>query len=61
MQVGDSGARALVSLKNAPALQTLHLDLFINDVGDMGAQALAALKDTTSLQTLHLDLERNQV
>ena len=38
-------ARVLGVLKEAPALQVLHLDLRGNDLGHKGAEAIAALKD----------------
>ena len=59
--MGDSGAQVLATLKDAPSLHTLSLDLVQNSVGESGALALAALKDAASLHTLSLDLRGNSL
>ena len=51
-----AGAQALAALKDSSALQTLTLNLYLNQVRAAGAQALATLKDSTTLHTLNLNL-----
>ena len=60
-EVGDSGAQALAALKDAASLQTLVLDLELNNVGAPGAQGLVALRQAPALRTLTLDLARNRL
>ena len=58
-------SQALAALKDAVALEALHLhlsnDLQVNDIGDGGAQSLATLNVARSLHTLHLDLGSTRI
>ena len=47
--------------QEAPALQTLIIGLWTNQVGAEGARGLAALKNAPGLRTLSLELGRNKV
>ena len=61
INVGNSGAEALVGLKDAGILHSLTLDLWNNNLGDSGAQALAGLKNAAALRSLTLNLTHNNV
>ena len=61
LQIGDSGALALASLRTAPSMKSLTLHLRHTLIGNSGAQALAALKDAPSLKSLTLDLVGTKV
>ena len=55
------GVQALATLKDAPSLHTLDLDLSSHRITDNGARALAALKGAPGLDTLRLNLSGNLV
>ena len=53
--------QALASLKTAPHLTSLTVDLDGNHLQDAGAHALAGLRHSTSLTELSLNFEQNGV
>ena len=57
VQAGAIDAQAVAGLKEAPALHTLILDLWGNNLGYSGVQALASLKEAPALHTLTLDVD----
>uniref|UniRef100_A0A7S1NC17 F-box domain-containing protein n=1 Tax=Eutreptiella gymnastica TaxID=73025 RepID=A0A7S1NC17_9EUGL len=61
-KVDDAQARIFASLKDAPCLRELSLELNGNDIGDCGTQTIAnSLKEAPFLTSLYLDLRNNHI
>jgi hypothetical protein len=59
IHMGIDGFNALATLKDAPVLQSLHLDLCANDVDTDDVRALSELRHSKTLQTVSVKLNAN--